>query len=169
MSNYIKEYRFENPHIEITYFNDKPLELTNEFCFYHNKNKFRKELTRLQNIFQKYLKNPLTVAGIRDSYLKQEFSDEFLIILFTIAERIKEANKIIESHLDKNIKPRCYYIECRSEYFLLLTKDMDGLVSGIDIMEDIFTQTIEDYLNQQQFDDYIKIRPFKLLNCVKST
>ncbi len=48
---------------------------------------------------------------------------------------------------------------------LLLSKDMDGLISGVATMESILKQILEDYMNQQKFDDYIKIRPFELINC----
>jgi len=48
---------------------------------------------------------------------------------------------------------------------LLIAKEKNGLVSGLNVMEEILTQTLEDYFNQQQFDDFIKIRPFKLFNC----
>ena len=52
---------------------------------------------------------------------------------------------------------------------LLLAKDMDGLISGIDTMEEIFIQTFEDYFNRKKFEEYIKIPPFKMTSCVKSS
>lgn len=169
MSEYIKEYKFENPPNEIMYYNDKPLELNNKFGFYHNKSKFRKELNRLQYLFQNYLKIPLVAAGIRDSYLKEEYTEEYLIVLFTTDEIVKKTNQIIEAHLDKAILRGCFYLENNSKYMLLLTKDIEGLISGINTIEEIFVQTFEHYFNQKKFDEYIKIRPFKLVTCSKSS
>ena len=44
---------------------------------------------------------------------------------------------------------------------------MEGLVAGVDTIEDILTQTFKDYLEQKNRDDYVKIKPFKLFNCSK--
>ena len=168
VSDYIKEYEFKIPPKEITYGNEQPLKLNSEFTFYHNKNKFRKELNRLQNVFKKYLKTSLIAAGIRDTYLKEKYSENFLILLFTDNEIMKETNQIIAAHSDVKIHPNCFYLESNTKYILLLAKDMDGLNSGIDTMEEIFTQTFEDYFNRKKFDEYIKICPFKMTSCAKS-
>ena len=80
MSDYIKEYEFKISPKKITYGDEKPLKLSNEFSFYHNKSLFRKELNRLQYLFHKYLKTSLLAAGIRDSYLKEKYSGNYLII-----------------------------------------------------------------------------------------
>jgi hypothetical protein len=48
---------------------------------------------------------------------------------------------------------------------LLLTKDMDGLHAGTNIMEEIFTQVLEDYFSRKNFDDFIKIPQFKIISC----
>ena len=167
MSGYIEEYEFKTPPKEITYYDDKPLELNQELTFYHNKTQFRKELTRLQYLFKKYLKNTLLASGIRDSYLKKEYSEEYFIVLFADINLVKEINQIVEKHSEKEILPRCFFLESNSNYMVLLSKDIEGLTLGIDEMESIFTQTFEDYLNRKQFDDYIKIRQFKMISCKK--
>ena len=166
MYDYIKNYEFKDNPKEITYFDGEPLRLSKEFSFYHNKNWFRKELNRFQYLFKTYLKNPLIAAGIRDSYLKEEYSENYLIVLFTDAQSIKNTNNIIEANLAKEISQGCFYLISNTNYLLLLAKDKNGLISGLSIMEEILTQTLEDYFNQQQFDDFIKIRPFKLSNCI---
>jgi len=169
VSDYVKEYEFKNPPKEIKYYDDKPLELSNEFSFYHNKSLFRKELNRLQYIFKNYLKTSLIAAGIRDSYLKEEFTEKFLILMFTTSKIIKNTNQIIEVHSQMEIPSGYFYLESNSKYMLLLTKDKDGLNSGIDTLEEIFTQTFKDYFNRKKFDEYIKIRPFKMISCAKSS
>lgn len=169
VSDYIKEYEFKIPPKEITYSDEEPLKLSNEISFYHNKSKFRKELNRLQNLFHRYLKTSLIAAGIRDSYLKETYSENFLILLFTDNKIIKETNQIIEANSDVEILSNCFYLESSTKYILLLAKDMDGLISGIDTMEEIFTQTFEDYFSRKKFDDYIKICPFKMTSCAKSS
>ena len=165
MYDYIKKYEFKNNPKEITYFDGEPLKLSNEFTFYHNKNWFRKELNRFQYLFKTYLKNPLLASGIRDTYLKEEYAENYLILLFTDILTVKNTNHIIETNLDKEISQGCFYIISNPKYLLLLAKEKNGLVSGLNVMEEILTQTLEDYFNQQQFDDFIKIRPFKLFNC----
>ncbi|MFW9820449.1 MAG: hypothetical protein ACFFE5_12630 [Candidatus Thorarchaeota archaeon] len=165
MSTFLKEFKFEELPKKITYLDEEPLKLTSEFIFFHNKSKFRKELTRLQYLIKSYTKIALHASGIRDSYLKQEYSDKFLIILFTTPKIVKEANNYVKKHSDLVLNPGCYFLQTTSEFMLLLSKDIKGLISGIISMESILKQIIEDYLNQQKFDDYIKVRPFELLNC----
>jgi len=165
MYDYIKKYEFKNNPKEITYFDGEPLKLSNEFTFYHNKNWFRKELNRFQYLFKTYLKNPLLASGIRDTYLKEEYAENYLILLFTDILTVKNTNHIIETNLDKEISQGCFYVISNPKYLLLIAKEKNGLVSGLNVMEEILTQTLEDYFNQQQFDDFIKIRPFKLFNC----
>ncbi len=165
MSNFLKEFTFEKPPENITYFDKEPLKLTNEFVFFHNKNKFRKDITRLQYLFKSYTRAPLSAAGIRDSYLKQEISEKYLIVLFTTSDIVKKTDDIIKNYSDLELGSGYFHIEATSNYLLLLTKDMDGLRSGINMMEEILKEILEDYFNQQKFDEYIKIRPFKLKNC----
>jgi len=165
MSNLLKEFTFEKPPENITYFDKEPLKLTNEFVFFHNKNKFRKELNRLQYLFKSYTKVALNAAGIRDSYLIEENSEKYLIVLFTTSDIVKKTDDILENYSDLELGSGCFHIEATSNFVLLLTKDMDGLSSGINMMEEILKQILEDYFNQQKFDEYIKIRPFKLKNC----
>ncbi|MFX0024277.1 MAG: hypothetical protein ACFE9S_18265 [Candidatus Hermodarchaeota archaeon] len=165
MSDFLKEFEFKKPPLKITYFNEAPLKLTSEFIFFHNKSKFRKELNRLQYLIKSYTKIALHAAGIRDSYLKQEYSDRFLMVIFTTPETIKNTNKFMEKQSSIELNSECFYLQTTSDYMLLLSRDMNGIISGIATMESILKQTIEDYLKQQKFDDYIKIRPFELLDC----
>ena len=60
-------------------------------------------------------------------------------------------------------------MDCSSEYLILLTIDMEGLVSGIDKLEEIISQTFKDYFDRKKFDEFIKIPPFKMTDCVKSS
>jgi len=167
MSNNLKEYVFKVKPTEITYLDKDPLELNKDFIFFHNKIKFRKEITQLQNIFKEYTKIALQASGIRDSYLKEEFSETFYIIVFTTHDVVRKTNEIIEPHSHLELKKGCYYLESTSEYILLLAKDLDGVKSGVITMEDIFYQTFEDYYAQKNNDDYVKIRSFKLFNCIE--
>ena len=165
MSEYIKEYEFEAPPKKVSYIEGEPLKLTSEFTFFHNKTNIRKELVVLQNLMQENLGTPLLAAGIRDSYTKEEYSEEFLVVIFTTMEKHKEANIIIGSHINENIEAGCFFMETTPDYLLILAKEMDGLKLGIETMKEILRQTLEDYMRQKKFDDYIKIRPFTLLNC----
>ena len=47
---------------------------------------------------------------------------------------------------------------------LLITKDLDGLHLGTNVMEEILTQVLEDYFNKKNFDEFIKITQFKITN-----
>lgn len=166
MSKNIKKYVFKSKPKEIIYIDGEPLKLSKEFIFFHNKIKFRKELTRLQNFFKDFAKIALQASGIRDSYLKEEYSNNFLLVIFTTNQIIKQADLILEPHKNLELSPGCFYLESNSESMLLLAKDMEGLSFGVDTMEEIFSQTFEIYFEQKNFDDYLKIRPFKLLNCI---
>ena len=165
MSKNIRDYEFRSKPKEITYVDDEPLKLDKNFSFFHNKNKFRKELTQLQLIFNDYTKISLPASGIRDSYIKEEYSEKFFIVIFTTNQVIKGANQMIDPYKDTNIKPGCFYLESTPNYLLLLAKNMEGLTSGIATLVDIFTQTFEIYFKQNIRDDYIKIKPFKLFSC----
>jgi len=165
MSKNIRDYEFRSKPKEITYIDDEPLKLDKNFSFFHNKNKFRKELTQLQLIFNDYTKISLPASGIRDSYLKEEYSENFFIVIFTTNQVIKGANQMIDPYKDTNIKSGCFYLESTPNYMILLAKNMEGLISGIATLVDIFTQTFEIYFKQNIRDDYIKIKPFKLFSC----
>jgi len=167
MSNYLKEFNFERPPKKITYFDTEPLSLNSEFTFFHNKTKFRKELTRLQNLFKSYTKSPLMASAIRDTYLKEEYTEKYLIVLFTTSEYIEETNKIIDSHNEMEFNPGCFFLEATSKYILLLTRDMDGLTSGVDMMESILNQILEDYMIQKRYNEYIMICPFQITDCTQ--
>lgn len=168
MSDFLKEFVFEESPLNITYFDEEPLKLTNEFIFFHNKSKFRKELNRLQYLIKSYTKVPLHAAGIRDSYLKEEYSENLLIILFTTSKLIKKSNQFIETISDKPLNPGCFYLKTTSDFILLLSKDMAGLTIGIETMEIILKQVLDDYMNKKKFDEYIKIGSFELLDCIRS-
>lgn len=165
MSKNIRDYEFRSKPKEITYVDDEPLKLDKNFSFFHNKNKFRKELTQLQLIFNDYTKISLPASGIRDSYIKEEYSEKFFIVIFTTNQVIKGANQMIDPYKDTNIKSGCFYLESTPNYMILLAKNMEGLISGIATLVDIFTQTFEIYFKQNIRDDYIKIKPFKLFSC----
>jgi hypothetical protein len=167
MSDYLKKFEFKDDPKSIKYIESEPFALNNELNFFHNKNKFRKELNRLQYLFQEYTGTPLLASGIRDSYLSEEMSEQFLIVLFTDNNTITDANTIIKNNQNVELKPGCFFIESTSSYMLLLTKDNEGLVAGIDMMESIFKQVFEDYLKKQNKEDFVKIRPFIALDCKK--
>ena len=167
MSSNLKEYVFKVKPTEITYQDKEPLKLNKDFIFFHNKIKFRKEITQLQNLFNEYTKIALQASGIRDSYLKEEFSEAFYIIVFTTHDVVRKTNEIIEPHIHIELNKGCYYLESTPEYILLLAKDLAGIKSGVITLEDIFHQTFEDYFAQKNIDDYVKIRSFKLFNCIE--
>jgi hypothetical protein len=167
MSTYLKEFNFEKPPMKITYFEKNPLKLNSEFMFFHNKSKFRKELTRLQILIKSYTNSPLHAAGIRDSYLKDDFFEKYLIVLFTDSKRMKNVNNIIEKHSDIDLNLGCFFLKNTSDFMLLLSKDVEGIKNGINTMEIILKQILEDYMNQKRFDDYIKICSFELMDCSK--
>jgi len=167
MSEYLKKFEFKQEPKSIKYLEGEPLALNNELNFFHNKNKFRKELNRLQYLFQEYTGTPLLASGIRDSYLTEELSDPFLIVLFTDNNTITKATKIINTNQNVELNPGCFFLESTSSYMLLLSKDNEGLVAGIDIMEAIFKQIFEAYLKKQNFEEFVKIQPFSLLDCKK--
>ena len=167
MSNNIRDYDLRSNPSKITYLDDEPLKLDKNLVFFHNKIKFRKELTRLQLLFKDYTNISLLASGIRDSYLKEEYSEKFLLVIITSNQIIKDANQIIDPLKDTDFIPGCFYLESSPNYLLLLAKDMEGLTSGIDTLVDIFTQTFELYFEQNDLEDYIKIKPFKLFNCAE--
>jgi hypothetical protein len=168
MSKKIRDYEFRSIPKEITYIDEEPLNLDKSFSFFHNKIKFKKELTRLQLIFKDYTGISLLATGIRDTYLKEEYSEKFYIVIFTTSSVIKDSNQIVGSYKDTNIKPGCFYLESSSNYMLLLAEDMEGLIAGVDTFEDILNQTFKAYSEQRNIDDYVKIKPFKLFNCTNT-
>jgi hypothetical protein len=164
MSSYLTEFIFKKIPKTLLYLDGAPLNLSNEFSLFHNKNWFRKELTRLQLVFKNHINQTLTASGIRDTYLKKEYGENFLILILTTNEMIKKANQIVETANALEINLGCFYIESRSEHLLLIAKDKKGLVSGIDYLEDILTQILGDYLKKKNFDEYIQLRQFSLSN-----
>jgi hypothetical protein len=168
MSAFLKEFKFERSPLKIKYFDKESLKLNNEFIFFHNKSKFRKELTRLQYLIKSYTKSPLQAAGIRDSFLKEVYSEKYFIVLFTNLETSKNTNQIIEKHSDLELNQGCFYLEADTDYLLLLARDMEGLKLGVDTMETILKQILEDYIEYKRFDDYIQICSFELIDCAKS-
>jgi len=58
MTDYIKTFEFDKPPKKITYLDEDPLKLTEDFVFYHNKSKIRKGLIDFNiflNLIQKIL------------------------------------------------------------------------------------------------------------------
>ncbi|MFW9940503.1 MAG: hypothetical protein ACFFFT_05640 [Candidatus Thorarchaeota archaeon] len=164
MSNYLKEFEFKNPPKNLTYLDGEPLKLTEKFDFFHNKNKIRKGLNQLQYLFKSYINNPLLASGIRDSYLSEEYTEEYLIVLFTTPEIIKNSDEILAKYSKVEFTQGNFILITTSDYMMLLAKDMDGINSGIEIMEEILNQVLEDYFNKKNFGDHIQIRQFKLSN-----
>ena len=162
MSNFVKEYTFKNPPGKIEYFDDEPFKLNDALIFYHNKSKFRRELNRLQEIFKTHTKTPLIASAIRDTYLKEEYSKKYFVLFFTTQDFIKKLDDFIAVHENKEIKQGSFLLENKSDYMLLLARDMKGLVYGVDTMEEIFQQTFNNYFAQKKTNDFIKIRPFKM-------
>jgi hypothetical protein len=165
---YLEKFNFTNKLEEISYNEGEPLKLNERFNFFHNKNKFRKELNKLQYIFKNYTGNSLVASGIRDTYIQEEYSENYLLILFTTNEIVKNTNNILKTYLKKNIEPSCFFMISTSDFLLLIAKDMEGLVFGVDLMEDLFNQVFEHYMKQKEFGQYIKIRPFSAIGCNKS-
>jgi len=164
MSNHLEKFKFKSPPRSITYLEGEPLKLTEEFNFFHNKNKLRKNLNQLQYLFKSYIKNPLLASGIRDSYLTEKYTEEYLIVLFTTPEIVRESNEILASCSDIEFTQSNFFLITTSNYMMLIAKDMDGINSGIEIMEEILNQVLEDYFNKKNFEVHIKIRQFKLSN-----
>ncbi|HEY0090226.1 MAG TPA: hypothetical protein VGB37_15365 [Candidatus Lokiarchaeia archaeon] len=169
MSDNITEYNFKFTPKEIVYYDREPLKLNNELSFFHNKNIFRKEINKLQYTFKNYTGNSLVASGIRDSYLKEEFSENVFLILLTNNIVVKTTNNIIEKAISVEVSPKCFYLETDSNYMLLLTKEMESLIFGIDTMNEVFVQTFENYYAKKNFEDYIKIRPFKIIGCLQNS
>ncbi len=161
MSRYLEKYKFEKSPKQITYFDEEPLKLSQEFQFFHNKNKFRKYINEVQYLFKEYVNFALHAAGIRDTYLKEEYTENNLVLIFTTPEVIHNANQIFETH-NKIVEKGYFYIRSTSEYTFLKAIDMNGMKAGLEILYDLLKQTLDDYFNQKQFDDYIKIRPFEI-------
>jgi hypothetical protein len=168
MSLYLDSFKFTYMPNELNYVDGDPLNLNNQFNFFHNKNKFRKNLNRLQSIFKEYTGNSLVASGIRDTYINEEFTENYLLVLFTDNQVVKTTNNILQANLKRDISPGCYYLTATSEYLLLLTKDMKGLISGIELMEELFLQVFDHYMKQKKFDEFIKIRQFNAFGCSKS-
>ena len=162
MSNHLEEFELDKDSATISYKEGEPLKLSNDFNFFHNKNKFRKELNILQYLFRKYTGDSLVASGIRDSYLKEEISEDFLIIFFATNDTVKNANQYIEPKKNLTFEKGNYYLESTTNYILLMSKDMAGLTTGISILESIFTQVFEQYLKVNNIEDYMKVRPFEI-------
>ena len=164
MPNHLKEFIFKNPPKSITYIDGEPLKLTEKFNFFHNKTKLRKNLTQLQLLFKSYMKNPLLASGIRDSYLTEAYTEEYLFVLFTTPEIIKNSNEILALYSGIEFTQGNFFLITTPDYMMLLAKDMNGINSGVEIMDEILNQVLEDYFNKKKFEDYIKIRQLKLSN-----
>ncbi|MHA1669361.1 MAG: hypothetical protein ACTSV5_02155 [Promethearchaeota archaeon] len=162
MTNHLQEFKLNKDSTKISYNDGEPLKLNNDYNFFHNKNKFRKELNRLQYLFRNYTGDSLVASGIRDSYLKEEISEIFLIVLFTTNDTVKNANGIIEPKKNLAFEEGYYYLESTTDYILLLSKDMTGLTAGINTLESVFTQVFEHYLKINNVEEYVKIRPFDI-------
>ncbi|MBY9017819.1 MAG: hypothetical protein KGD66_03205 [Candidatus Lokiarchaeota archaeon] len=162
MTNYLKEFELNIDSAKISYNEGEPLKLNNDYAFFHNKNKFRKELNKLQYLFKNYTGDSLVASGIRDTYLKEEISEDFLIVFFTTNDTVKNADEIIEPKINLAFETGDYYLKSSTNYILLMSKDMAGLIAGINTLESVFTQVFEHYLKINDPEDYVKIRPFEI-------
>lgn len=165
MSDYIDKLVFKETPKEFTYEEGEPLKLNEKFKFYHNKLKFRRELNKLQYLFQDYVKTTLQAAGIRDTYLKKEYTDAFFMVIFTDPNTIKQTNAFIKEYEDITLEKGCYFIDCNSDRMLLLAKDFDAISAGTVTMETILDQVLREYFQRKEFDKFMKIRPFQLSSC----
>ncbi len=161
----MNQFKLDNENINVEFHSGDSLKITSEFKFYHNKLKFRKEINTLQFLFKKYLDNPLQATGIRDSYLDEEYSNTFLILIFSTYENIKNLNIFMKKYKELEIDHSCFFTESNSEYIILLSKDIEGIKEGIHILEDIFNQILTKYFENRNFNEYIQIFPFKINNC----
>jgi len=161
-----KKFEFEKEPKEITYDKSKSLKLSNEFRFYHNKLKFRKNLNDLQYLFQEYLKNSLVAAGIRDSYIKVEYTENYLFMILTTPEIIKNTNQIIKEFVEKDPGKGCYYMKCTEDWFLVFAKNLKGIRAGIEKSHKMLKQVLKLYFERGKFDEYIKIPSFSLYDCI---
>jgi len=84
--------------------------------------------------------------------------------LFTTPEVVESINSIIEKNSNIVLAEGAYYITTTSKFLLLLAKDLKGINSGINIMEEILKQILEAYFDKKNFEDFMKIHPFKLYN-----
>ncbi|MHA1274471.1 MAG: hypothetical protein ACTSVV_03765 [Promethearchaeota archaeon] len=149
----------------IEYLEKEPMKLHKGLFFFHNKAKFRKDLIPLQFLFRDYVGVALHAAGIRDSYIRDSFSEEYLLVILTEHETIKSTDKIVEERQNVQIDKGCYYIEGNTNYIILMTKDMEGLHNGLKTFETILEQTFNNYFETKNFDDYVKVPCFKLYHC----
>lgn len=164
MSNNPIEFTFKSPPKMFTNIEGEPLKLTEQFDFFHNKSKIRKSLNQLQYLFKSYTKTPLLASGIRDTYLTEEYTEEYMMILFTTPDIIKNANKIIEIYSNFEFTKGRFFLITTQDYMLLLAKELDALNSGVEYMEEILKQILEDYFLKKDFEDFIKVRQFSLSN-----
>lgn len=164
MSNNLIEFTFKSPPKMFTYIEGEPLKITEYYDFFHNKSKIRKSLIQLQYLFKSYTKTPLLASGIRDTYLKEEYSEDYLMILFTTPDIIKDANKIIEIYSNFEFTIGKFLLITTQDYLLLLAKDIGAINSGVEYMEEILKQILEDYFAKKDFEDFIKVRQFSLSN-----
>ncbi|MEJ2249218.1 MAG: hypothetical protein P8Y70_03430 [Candidatus Lokiarchaeota archaeon] len=165
MTDYIKKFEFEVKPKQISYNAGEPLKLNSEFRFYHNKHKIRKELSALQYLFQDYIKNPLLATGIRDSYVKADYTENYLFVVLATAKTIKNTNEIIEEFVSKDLGNNCYYIKTDEDSLLIFAKNSGGITAGIQQTISILKQVLESYFERKQFDEFIKIPQFLLYDC----
>ena len=161
----ITQFSFKTEPKELSYSKKSPMKLDQSLFFFHNKNHFRPLLNDLQYLFKSAVGVALHAAGIRDTYLKEEYSENNLVVILSNHEISKKSNQIIEKNLSVNIEKGCYFIEIDSEYILLIAKDIEGLKVGIKTFESVLQQTFDNYFEQKNFDDYIKVPTMKLYHC----
>ncbi|MHA1374003.1 MAG: hypothetical protein ACTSR7_06890 [Promethearchaeota archaeon] len=150
MTNHLKEFELNKDSAKISYNEGEPLKLNNDY------------VNKLQYLFKKYTGDSLVASGIRDTYLKEEISEDFLIVFFTTNDTVKNADDVIEPKINLAFETGDYYLKSSTNYILLMSKDMAGLTAGINTLESVFTQVFEHYLKINDPEDYVKIRPFEI-------
>lgn len=160
-------YEFPTKPQIIEYYEDEPLKLHKNLNLFHNKVKLRKFITSLQNLFKDRVGIPLDAPAIRDTYLKKEYSDKYLILLCSELEIEKELNTIIDKYEKNQLKSSGYEIEVTKDFILLKAIDLMGFEIGINSLKSIFEQAFSKYFSENKFDKYIQIPSLSIFDGLK--
>jgi len=160
-------YEFSKKPQFIEYHEEEPLKLHKNLNLFHSKVKIRKFITGLQNLFKERIGIPLDAPAIRDTYLKKEYSDKYLILFCAELEKEKELNIIIDNFEKNQIKSSGYEIEITRDFILLKTIDLKGFEIGINSLKTIFEQIFSKYFSEKKFDEYIQIPSLSIFDGLK--
>lgn len=161
----LDKYEFKESPKKLTYLEGEPLKLSKEQFIFHNKSYFRKKLVNLQYLFKENVGVALHSPGIRDSYLKGEYTANNLVVILTDNEHIRNADEIVEKYMDQTIEEGCYTIATDKDYLLLMAGDMEGLEAGLPTIETMLKQTFDEYFEKKDFDTFIQIPKLELYHC----